>query len=213
MTEPAPWVVGDLESRWNGYLLEPGSSVLRNKLGLTDSAALSAAENDLVEFRVAELRERPELVTWTFDLTHLQGLHGQFFQDVYEWAGELRTVGLAKGGGESFIPPGDIARPVAHVAERIADTNQLRDLPDEDLPEVVAYLYDYLNFAHPFREGNGRTQREFFEQLMARSGRGMEWSLVEMDELHSACHVARNDMVLEPLTQIMRTVIVDSSSY
>ena len=55
----------------------------------------------------------------------------------------------------------------------------------------MTYLYDYLNFAHPFREGNGRTQREFFTQLLAESGNGLDWSKVDMDGLHFACHIAR----------------------
>jgi cell filamentation protein len=92
--------VGDHQARWDGYLVEPGSAVLRNKVGATTVEQLQAAENDLLEHRLAELRERPGLVARTYDLAHLKALHGQLFQDVYEWAGELRTVGLAKGEGE-----------------------------------------------------------------------------------------------------------------
>ncbi len=66
----------------------------------------------------------------TYDLAHLRGLHSQLFQTVYEWAGDIRTVGIAKGDGEenSFIPPLDIERPVAHVASRIADSDLLRPI-------------------------------------------------------------------------------------
>jgi len=77
--------------------------VLRNLLDVEDAQVLADAENDLVEFRTAELRERPDLVRRTFDLPHIQAVHRQLFQDVYAWAGELRTVGLAKGGGESVL--------------------------------------------------------------------------------------------------------------
>ena len=69
--------------------------MLRNLLGVEDSQGLADAENDFVEFRIAELREQPARVKHTFDLAHLQALHRQLFQDVYEWAGDLRTVGLA----------------------------------------------------------------------------------------------------------------------
>jgi cell filamentation protein len=79
--------------------------LLRNKVGATTVVQLWAAENDLVEYRLAELRERPWLVSRTYDLAHLKALHRQLFQDVYEWAGELRTVGLAKGEDTSFMPP------------------------------------------------------------------------------------------------------------
>ena len=93
MTEPRPWEIGDHEARWAGYLLAPGSPVLRNKVGATTSDELRAAENDLLEFRLTELRSQPRLVSRTYDLTHLQHLHFQVFQDIYEWAGDLRTVG------------------------------------------------------------------------------------------------------------------------
>ncbi|KRC57012.1 MULTISPECIES: Fic/DOC family protein [unclassified Nocardioides] len=205
MIPPRPWEVGDHEARWNGYLLAPGSPVLRNKVGATTTEALRAAENDLLEFRLTELRSQRGLVSRTYDLAHLQRLHLQLFQDVYEWAGDLRTVGIAKGEGEdtSFVPPLDIERPVAHVAARIAESHLLRDVGADELVDEVTYLYDYLNFAHPFREGNGRAQREFFAQLLAESGRGLDWSKADMDGLHSACHAARVDGD----TSALRTII------
>lgn len=117
MTEPRPWELGDHAARWNGYLLAPGSSVLRNKVGATTPEDLCSAENDLLEFRLAELRSQPRLVARTYDLAHLRSLHLHLFQDIYEWAGDLRTVAIAKGEGEdtSFVPPMDIERPVARI--------------------------------------------------------------------------------------------------
>lgn len=209
MTSLRPWETGSPETRWNGYFVDTESEVLRNLLGIEDSQVLADAENDLVEFRTAELREQPGLVRRTFDLPHLQALHRQLFQDVYEWAGDLRTVGLAKGGGESFVPPDDIWRPVDHVVQRIRESDYLRALDEDRIAHEVAYLYDYLNFAHPFREGNGRTQREYFGQLLAESERSFDWQLIEMSQLHHACHVARNNGDLEPLAAVVRTVLVD----
>ncbi|MGH3802124.1 MAG: Fic/DOC family protein, partial [Pseudonocardiaceae bacterium] len=170
------------------------------------------AENDLVEVRVAELREDSAAVLRTYDLPHLQALHRYLFQDVYEWAGELRTVGIEKAG-ESFIPPQDIARPVAHIDERIAESQRLRSIEDDELPNQLAYMYDYINFAHPFREGNGRTQREFFDQLLAESGRGLAWDLIELTGLHDACHSARAEGDIEPLRQIFRQIVDDDPAY
>lgn len=217
MSDPQPWEVGDHEARWIGYLIAPDSSVLRNKIGATAVDELRVAENDLVEARVAELRSQPELVQRTYDLTHLRKLHHHLFQDVYEWAGDLRTVGIAKGDGDgddnSFIPPLEIDRPVLHVASRIAESNLLRSLSGDALVGEVAYLYDYLNFAHPFREGNGRTQREYFAQLLAESGHGLDWTAIEMADLHSACHVARTQGNPEPLRAIISAVITDTPVY
>ena len=212
MTASRPWETGDHEARWDGYLIAADSPVLVNKLGLTTVEALQAAENDLVEARVAELRARPSLVSRTYDLVHLKSLHRHLFQDVYEWAGDLRTVGIAKGEGDetSFMPPFEIDRPVAHVADRIAAPDQLRTTAQESLVDELAYLYDYLNFAHPFREGNGRTQREFFSQLLEESGRRMAWNRIEMEQLHSACHLARTIGNTDPLAKVIATALFDA---
>lgn len=174
MTDPRPWEVGSHEARWDGYLLGPGSTVLRNKVGATTSDDLRAAENDLLEFRLTQLRSQPELVPRTYDLTHLRRLHFQLFQDVYEWAGDLDADGL--------------------VLE-------------------VTYLYDYLNFAHPFREGNGRTQREFFAQLLAESGRGIEWDAISMSDLHAACHQARTVGDVNELRAVISAALNDQPVY
>jgi cell filamentation protein len=71
LSDRRPWEVGDHQARWDGYLVEPGSAVLRNLLGATTVEELRAAENDLLEYRLAELRERPGLVARTYDLAHL----------------------------------------------------------------------------------------------------------------------------------------------
>lgn len=215
MTEPRPWEIGDHEARWNGYLLAADSEVLRNKVGATTVETLRDAENDLLEFRLVELRTKPNLVKRTYDLAHLKAIHFQLFQDVYEWAGEPRTVGIAKGAGEdtSFIPPLDIERPIAHVAVRISESDRLRGLRGDALVDEVTYLYDYLNFAHPFREGNGRAQREFFAQLLAESGRGLVWDRVEMADLHVACHLARTANDAGPLRAIIADIMTETSAY
>ncbi|BCN66504.1 cell filamentation protein Fic (plasmid) [Prescottella equi] len=211
MSRDCPWDTGDVDANWEGYFL-PDTDVLRNRVGATTVAGLAAAENDLVEIRVAELRADSTPVPRTYDLVHLQAVHRYLFQDVFEWAGELRTVGIEKAG-ESFIPPLDIARPVAHVADEIARTDQLRGVADAQLPDRLAYLYDYINFAHPFREGNGRTQREFFDQLMSESGRGLAWNLIGKTELHHACHVARAAGDLEPLCTMFARIVDNEPAY
>lgn len=69
------------------------------------------------------------------------------------------------------------------------------------------------SFAHPFREGNGRTQREFFAQLLAESGHGLTWDRVDMDALHMACHLARTDGDTTQLRTIVALVLTDEPVY
>ncbi|WP_183130110.1 Fic family protein [Rhodococcus sp. SBT000017] len=211
MDDAPPWDTGDYDLNWAGYFI-PGSSVLRNRVGATTREALAAAENDLVEVRVAELRNNPIAVMRTYDLDHLKALHKYLFQDVYLWAGELRTVGIEKEN-ESFMTPGDIGRPVAYIAEQIAETKQLRSISNADLPGRLAEMYDFVNFAHPFREGNGRTQREFFDQLLSESGRGTAWDAIELTELHRACHLARAEQNIQPLRTMFAKIVDDDPAY
>lgn len=211
MTAPRPWDTGDIDANWDGYFI-PGTDVLRNRVGATTRQALADAENDLVEIRVAELRDDPSQAARTYDLAHLQSLHRFLFQDVFEWAGELRTVGIEKGD-EPFAPPAGIVRPVAYIADRIADSDHLRSLASDRLPAELADMYDYINFAHPFREGNGRTQREFFDQLVSESGRGLAWDRIDKAELHHACHMARADQQLGPLERLFARILDDEPAY
>jgi cell filamentation protein len=209
---PWSWEAGDAEERWTGYLL-PHSEVLRNKVNATTPDQLRDAENDLVEARLAELRAERTLIRRTYDLLHLQAIHRHLFQDLYAWAGELRTVGINKGKGESFAPPLSIEQTFQHVAQRIAESDQLRGLDGGQLAAEVAYLYDYANFAHPFREGNGRAQREFFDQLLAESGHGLDWDLIDKTQLHDACHIARNESDLDRLRTIFDSIVNQEPAY
>lgn len=157
-----PWETGDVERNWQGYFL-PGTTVLRNRVGARTAEALESAENDLVEARIIELRDDPSQVgDRSYDLAHLRAIHRHLFQDVYDWAGEIRTVGVAKGN-ESFCPPLNIAQPMHHVAAEVYRLKRLKLVAPTELAKTIAYLYDYVNYAHPFREGNGRSTREFFD--------------------------------------------------
>lgn len=80
----------------NDHYLDPVSGVLKNRLGITGAATLEETEAALVATRSYELSRAP--LKGAFDLAHLQAIHRYLFRDVYEWAGELRTVDIDKGG-------------------------------------------------------------------------------------------------------------------
>ena len=84
---------------WDPYL-DLRSGVLRNRLGITDAAELARAEAELTSYRLIELRTRP--LPGSYDLPHLQAFHRYIFGDVYDWAGELRTVTLGASDGETI---------------------------------------------------------------------------------------------------------------
>ena len=209
---PHHWDTGDLERNWQGYFI-PGTVVLRNRIGALTLDELQNAENDLVEARLIELRETPKLLgDRSYDLRFTRAIHRQLFQDVYDWAGDHRTVGLEKGA-ESFCPPGSIDQPMAHVAEEIHRLGQLRAVPEAELAGTVAYLYDYANYAHPFREGNGRATREFFDLLLSERGAGLDWEKTDLSELHGACHIARAESDLRGLTAMFAKILDTDPAY
>lgn len=104
-----------------------------------------------------------------FDIQHLKAIHRHLFQDVYDWAGEERTVSISKGK-TLFCNPRFIADTVTDILGKLAKENHLKGLPPEDFVDRVAYYILELNVAHPFREGNGRTTRYFLSLIAQNAG-------------------------------------------
>lgn len=156
---------------WDPYLdLEHG--VLRNRLGITDPDALADAESDLSSMRIAELAGSP--LPGRYDLPYLQAIHWTIFSDVYPWAGQLRTIRLGKGG-QPFCPPEEIAHRGGAIFDRLVAKDHLRGLARPDFVAGLTTLLADLNDLHPFREGNGRTNRTFCAQLARDGGYRIDW--------------------------------------
>lgn len=159
--------------------LEPATGILRNNLGITDQRTLDVAEADLVEARRVQMIVRPVKVTG--DLRQLQAIHGQLFQGVYDWAGQLRTVDIRKGTdaeAEFFMPVSRLESGAGFAFAELADEKQLHGLDRDRFVERLAHHYDQVNYLHPFREGNGRTQRIFWTQIAADARYDLDWSKV-----------------------------------
>jgi cell filamentation protein len=143
--------------------LYSGTSILRNRLGLTNPDQLDQIERRLVAQRIAE-----GVPFGGFDLAHLRAIHRHLFQDVYEWAGELRTVEIAKAGNQfqfrQFIEVG-----MADVHRRLEKANFLQGLSGDAFAKAAGVIMGDVNYVHPFREGNGRTQLQYLEQLAAQA--------------------------------------------
>jgi len=155
--------------------LDPLSGVLRNLLGITDAGELARAEAALSASRLVDLEQRR--LSGRYDLDHLRAFHRHILGDVYEWAGELRTVSIAKGS--VFCLPQHLVSYAHDVFGRLAAADRLRGLNREQfIGKATEFLAD-VNAMHPFREGNGRTQRAFFSQLAHDAGHHIDW--VRMD--------------------------------
>lgn len=154
----------------------PNSSVLRNKLGLRDPDDL-----DLAERKIALNQLSLPLPKGKYDLAHLQAIHKHLFQDVYEWAGDLRETNISKGG--SFFMPADRIRfAMMDVEKRIKKSDYLKGLRPQSFAKQASHIIGDINHIHPFREGNGRTQLVFLKQLGKKAGHRIDLAQVKKED-------------------------------
>lgn len=129
-------------------------------------------ERDLVELRDVALKVSP--IPGRYDFAHLGSIHRWLFQDVYTWAGKERTIDIAKGGS-LFCLAQHIAGQAPTLLAGFADAGPLPREPAASAARL-AFLLGELNALHPFREGNGRTQRAFLWQYALGRGWKVDWS-------------------------------------
>ena len=139
---------------------------LKNLLDITDPDVFLFVESSAVTKRLQELYKNPIKIK---GIESLLLIHKYIFQDIYVWAGQKRTVEIRKDGKQFF--------PITHFDSAFRYINQLisefKDIPKSDktlLSEKLAEILDNINFLHPFREGNGRAQREFLRLLAKENG-------------------------------------------
>src|SRR5512146_1986213 len=150
---------------------DPATGVLYNKLGLVTAADLEAAEREITHAALILLDESP--VSPSYDLPHLREIHKRIFGDIYEWAGQIRTVAIARGA--VFCLPQYIDSSAAIIFRELHDEDCLRGLRRDAFVGRLAYYLGEVNALHPFREGNGRAQRVFFGQLARDAGFMLAW--------------------------------------
>lgn len=139
----------------------PNSDVLINKLNIRDSEILLEAERKLTMLRISDLIDNP--IKGEFDLKHLQIIHKYIFQDIYAWAGEVRIVDIAKQN--MFCKVQYINEQASSIFESLKKENFLIGLGRDEMVNKISYYFSEINALHPFREGNGRSQREFIREL------------------------------------------------
>lgn len=154
----------------------PGTRVLRNIPGIRDDATLRDFEYEQTKLRIEELRENP--IPGKFDLEHLKAIHAHVFQDVYEWAGKIRTVNISKNG-DAFAQPAFIESSAKQISAAIAEENNLQGLEKPKFVERLAQHYADWNALHPFREGNGRVTRELIGQIARQAGYELDQTRID----------------------------------
>ncbi len=165
------------------HYLDSETGVLKNKLGIGNEDELNKAEASLVAWRSFQLAQKP--IQGHFDLDHLKVIHKHLFGDVYEWAGELRDIDLAKGDSY-FANHTHIVSAAQPFFEKLAKEGYLKGLDAAAFSDRAAYYLGEINALHPFREGNGRVQREFINHLAYKNGYFIEWKNISQPDMIQA---------------------------
>lgn len=186
--------------------LDPQTGVLRNRLGIADERRLEAAEASLVAWRSYELSQKP--LAGDFDLAHLQAIHRHLFGDVYDWAGEIRTIDLSKGN-TYFAHHAHIVSATRLIFENLKKERYFRGLNADAFSERAAYYWGEINALHPFREGNGRAQRDFINHLAWANGYTIDWRAINPHELMQASIESFHCGDATPLADLIKVNLQD----
>jgi cell filamentation protein len=185
---------------------DPVTGVLRNKLRLDTAEELAAAERDITHAALILIRESP--VRAAYDLPHLCAIHRGIFGDIYEWAGQIRTVAIAKGS--PFCLPQYIESSSADIFRALRVENSLRGLARGPFIDQLTFYLGEVNAIHPFREGNGRTQRAFFEQLARDAGFTLNWQHLDAARnIEASAAIMRGDA--EPMRKMLDMLVTDGT--
>ncbi|GKH61388.1 Fic/DOC family protein [Campylobacter ureolyticus] len=170
------------------------SLITNNKLGIKDYNLFEKVSRDFTLVRTKQLETSP--IKGNFDFQHLKDIHKYIFQDVFEWAGKDRQeLGLLDGFGKrapngeitSFVPGSDIKKYADIIFSDLKEQNYLKNSKDiNQFAKGAANLLMNLNALHPFREGNGRTQRVFMNQLAKNAGYKLDLALIPKETMIKA---------------------------
>jgi len=181
----------------------PGTSVLKNKAGITEQDLLDEYEADYTTVRIIELAQNP--IPGQFDLAHLCRIHRHVFQDVYEWAGQVRNVDIFRGDSR-FCNVRQINAYSKKIFDTLKNEGHLFGLPPTDFAARLAHYLAEINAIHPFREGNGRVQRLFISQLADQAGYFLDYSALSQSDVYPAMQASFSGDE-HPLAQLILQII------
>ena len=169
-----------------------GTTCLINKFGIKDEKKLSQMETLITTAKCQELEISPIVGDFGFD--HYKAIHKYIFEDLYDWAGKVRTASISKKG-TVFILPESIEPLADRIFTGLQKNNCYIGYDNDRYIDSIVDFYCRTNMLHPFREGNGRTQRVFLTQLIRHSGHDINFSTIDTDELMIATIQSANGIV------------------
>jgi len=180
------------------YLNTP---ILENKLHITNLNDLEIAEREITSKTIETIHYSSP----PYNLEYLKSLHQSLFKDLYTWAGKLRNVNISKGDTQ-FCFYTYLESNTKDLFDQLEKDNWLNDLEESDFCNKLAEYYCEFNMLHPFREGNGRVQRLFFEHLALSNRYRLDWKDIESGEWINA-NIDGVSVDYRPMQYIFKQII------
>lgn len=194
-----------------GEYYYPGTLVLVNRLNIRDASELHDVERNLTALNMIQMVDEP--VIGALDFKHLKSIHKAIFGDMYAWAGLARTVNIAKGN--RFCDSAYIETYAKELFNQLNEEAYLTATAPSLVASRLAYYLGEINVLHPFREGNGRTQRVMIEYIAKVAGFEISFANVTGKEMIQASAEAFNreySLMTSILERVMRPMAVDEQA-
>ena len=186
----------------NSYI-DPTTGILKNLQAITDPEVLIFVESSAVTKRLNELYETPIKI---IGIESLFIIHQHLFQDIYVWAGQKRTVDISKDG-KQFFPISNFDSALSYIDQLIKEYNEIPKNDFAHLSEKLAELLDSINYLHPFREGNGRAQREFLRLLAKEKGLTLNLNPPDSKSVYERYMKGTIESDIQTLTELIYALI------
>ncbi|MDE1473955.1 putative adenosine monophosphate-protein transferase Fic [Xenorhabdus bovienii] len=183
------------------------SSVLKNKLNINDIYGFEKAERDITSITILRVSYSPP----PYNIYYFKLLHKAIFSEIFDWAGEIRTVDISKNNTR-FCNVNRIEPEAEKLFSQLENEQWLIGLEKEEFCKKLAEYYCEFNIIHPFREGNGRVQRLFFEHLALSAGYELDWQDIEVTEWINA-NIDGVFVNYEPMKIIFKRIIKVAVNY
>ena len=182
---------------------DPETGVLRNLVNAVDFNTLLLIESGAVTKRIAELQEKSFRIK---DSSTLLDIHKYLFQDIYSWAGKVRMVEISKGN-KPFFPLSHFRNAFMFIDTLIEEYRKIDRNDKPRLAHKLAEILDNVNYLHPFREGNGRTQREFLRLLAIEKGMSLNLNPPDNVDIYERYMLGTINGNVEQLTTLILEIV------
>ena len=183
-----------------------GTEILKNSYGIQDQRKLTDMETIVTTSRFMELINKP--IKGNFSLSHLSQIHRYLFQDIYEFAGKIRTINISKDGFP-FAGMQYIKQEAEKLTAHLRSESYLIGFPLPLFSERAAHYMAEINILHPFPEGNGRTQREMIRLMALNAGFVLDWSIQSPVDIFNAS--VRSAVITDRLANVIQTSIINTT--